>query len=97
MKIIDRRKLEEFALRHADARSSVKAWLAEAEKADWKNSVDLKNNYPKASIISDNDVYFDIRGGYYRLHAHIAYKTGVLTIEWVGTHNEYTRRVNKRN
>ncbi len=90
--MVDREKLEAFALKHADARSSISAWLTEVEAADWKTPVDLKNSYPKASIVSNNETYFDIRGSYYRLNVQIAYKTGVVIIEWVGTHDEYMRR-----
>lgn len=93
MKIVNREKLEKFSREHADARSSVKAWLTEVEKADWKNPSELKARYPKASIVADNHVYFDIRGGHYRLEVLIAYNSGVLIIEWIGTHVEYMRRL----
>lgn len=93
MKIDGREILETYARGHADARSSIKAWLAEVEKAEWKSSVELKKRYPKASVISSSEVYFDIRGDHYRLSVQIAYKTGVVVIEWIGTHDEYMRRL----
>jgi len=64
-------------------------WYAEAAKAAWKNSAELKAQYRSASIVSSERVVFNIKGNEYRLIVAINYHYQVLLILWVGTHKEY--------
>jgi len=61
-------------------------------KADWKTPQDVKAQSPKASILSNNRVVFDIKGGSYRLVVAIDYKyRQAVYIRLVGTHDEYDK------
>jgi len=77
------RKLQKMVMAHLDA------WYAEAAKASWKSSAELKAQYGSASIVSSERVVFDIKGNEYRLVVAINYHYQVLLIIWVGTHKEY--------
>ena len=77
------RKLQKMVKDHLDA------WYAEAAKAAWKNSAELKAQYRSASIVSSERVVFNIKGNEYRLIVAINYHYQVLLILWVGTHKEY--------
>ncbi len=77
------RKLQKAVKAHLDA------WYAEAAKAEWKTSAELKGQYSSASIISAERVVFNIKGNDYRLVVAINYHFQVLLIKWIGTHREY--------
>jgi mRNA interferase HigB len=48
--------------RHHWFRHHLDAWFAEAEKAAWKNSAELKQQFRSASIVSAERVVFNIKG-----------------------------------
>jgi mRNA interferase HigB len=77
------RKLQKVVKEQLDA------WYAEAAKATWKSSAELKAQYKSASIISSERVVFNIKGNDYRLIVAINYHYQVLLIKWLGTHKEY--------
>lgn len=95
MKILDRERLEQFCRRHADARRWVENWLADAETAAWASPHDIRTRYATASFLGDGRVIFNVKGNAYRLEVSVAYRTGVVIIDWIGTHAEYDAR-NKR-
>jgi mRNA interferase HigB len=67
------------------------AWYAEASKANWRNSADIKRQYATASIVSAERVVFNIKGNDYRLVVAIDYQYQIVLIVWIGTHKEYDR------
>ncbi len=77
------RKLQAGVLAHLDV------WHADALRAKWKTSAELKQQYRSASIISAERVVFNIKGNDYRLIVAINYRYQVLLIKWLGTHKEY--------
>lgn len=85
--------IAEFGKVHADAAEVLSAWLAEARCAKWHSPADIKERYATASFLSGpgNRVVFNIKGNTYRLLIAVAYKTGVVSIEALGTHAEYAR------
>jgi len=89
MKLIGKSILDELKKKHADARPQIDSWEAEVKEAEWKTPQDLKNRYPKASILSKQRVVFNICGNKYRLLTLVTYKTGVVFVKKIGTHNEY--------
>ena len=95
MIVIGTAVIEEFFVRHAGhkgikaARSQYDAWLAIAERVQWRNPEDVKASHPKASILKAGRVVFNIKGNDYRLVAVVQYQAGVLLIRFFGTHAEY--------
>ncbi|HET6840368.1 MAG TPA: type II toxin-antitoxin system HigB family toxin [Candidatus Angelobacter sp.] len=73
----------------ATVKKNLEAWYAEAAKAAWKNSAELKRQYSSASVVSAERVVFNIKGNDYRLLVAINYHYQVLLIIWLGTHAEY--------
>ena len=43
-------------------------------------------------MLERNTVIFNVRGNEYRLVTVVAYLTGVVVVEWIGTHAEYTKK-----
>jgi mRNA interferase HigB len=91
MKIIGKSTLHEFMKKRADTRSQLESWIAEVEDATWKTPIELKQRFPKASVIGNQQVVFDIGGNRYRLWVSVAYQTGIVLVRNVGTHKEYDK------
>ena len=45
------------------------AWCKEVERVDWTTPAQIKERFPRASIVRDNRVVFDIGGNRFRLVA----------------------------
>src|SRR5271155_2698776 len=73
------------------ARTQYDAWLNIVRYALWRNPEDVKASYPKASILKDSRVVFNIKGNDYRLIARLQYSAQVLAIRFFGTHSEYDK------
>ena len=91
MHVISRRKLVEFWEANPETKKPLQTWLSVAKAVKWKSPADVRTIDPKASIISNNPVVFDILGGRYRLVVAIRYSSGVVFIRFVGTHSDYDK------
>ena len=70
-------------------KKAVEALILEIETSNWKTPVDIKNRYPKASIIGNQNVVFNLCGNKYRIWLKITYKNGIALIIKIGTHAQY--------
>lgn len=91
MRIIAKKTLKDYWDNHANCRKELEELYGIALKADWASPHDIKQTYPKASIVGGNRVVFNIVGGSYRLVVKFAYKTRIGYIRFVGTHKEYDK------
>ena len=91
MRVIAKSTLRDFWKKHADSEQQLKAWFRETEKTSWKTINDLKNDYPKASILKDNRIVFDIKGNNYRLIVKFNFDYQICWIRFIGTHAEYDK------
>ena len=91
MRIIAKRTLRDFWIKHADSEQQLKAWYRETEKTEWENINDLKKDYPSASILQDNRIVFNIKGNNYRLIVKYNFEYQVCYIRFIGTHAEYDK------
>jgi mRNA interferase HigB len=71
------------------ARSQYEVWLNIAARAQWRNPQEVKSSHPKASILKNGRVVFNIKGNDYRLVVAVRYDVGVLAIRFFGSHAEY--------
>jgi mRNA interferase HigB len=91
MRIISRKRLVEFWQLHPDAEQPLRAWYAEAKKANWSSPTEIKSTYRNVSLLANNRVIFNIKGNDYRLIVIIEYKQNKIFIRFIGTHQEYDR------
>lgn len=89
MNLIDVEILDKFCKKNIRAKKHIDSWRAIVEKADWKNTHDIKNTFQKADFIAKNKVIFNIRGNEFRLIVKVIFINGNIHIDWVGTHKEY--------
>ena len=91
MRVIAKKVLREYWVKHPDSEQQLKSWYQEAEDAEWKSPRDIKRDYPSASILAGNRVVFNIKGNHYRLIVKINYDYGMMWIRFIGTHSAYDK------
>jgi len=91
LRVIAKKVLREFWTKHSDCEQQLKSWYREAVKSEWRNTNEIKKEYPTASILGDNRVVFNIKGNNYRLIVKINFHYQMMWIRFVGTHKEYDR------
>ena len=91
VRIISRKRLNEFAEGHPEAKSGLDAWFHEARDATWANPGQVKAKFGNASVLKGNRVVFNVGGNKYRLIVKINYNYSVVYVRFVGTHSEYDR------
>jgi len=84
--------IEAFKRSHADARRPLDAWRLEVERAHWQTTQEIKQHYRSADFLADNRVIFNIKGNTYRLVVKVRYQNGLVVVEWIGTHAEYSKK-----
>ena len=91
MRIFNRSVIERYAKSYAPAREALRAWYAEAIAAQWTSPEQVKRQFPKASVVANNRVVFNIAGNAYRLIVSFNYRYRAGYIKFFGTHAEYDR------
>ena len=91
LRIISKKILREFWEKHSDSQQQLKSWFQGASNVEWKSLKDIKKEYPKASILEDKRVVFNIKGNKYRLIVKINYDYQMVWIRFIGTHAEYDK------
>lgn len=91
MRIIARRTLREFWESHPNAEDPLLSWYRTVRHADWDTPMQVKTSFPKADMVGNNRVVFNIRGNHYRLIAKIDYQYRIVFVRFVGTHADYNR------
>jgi mRNA interferase HigB len=88
MHVITRKRLNEFAEKHPDARSALARWYAIMRKARLLNFAKLREVFPQADQVGKFTV-FNIGGNKVRLIAAVHYNRNKIYIRHVLTHEEY--------
>jgi mRNA interferase HigB len=97
MRIIARRTLQRFVQSlagHKDqpaVKAALDAWFAEARRARWRSTADVRGSYATATIVTAERVVFNVKGNAYRLVVAIDFEKGIVWIKWIGTHKDYDR------
>jgi len=91
LRVISRKTVREFWIKHNDCEQQLKSWYRETEKEEWKNPNELKLDYPSASILENNRIVFNIKGNNYRLIVRMNFEHQISWIRFIGTHAEYDK------
>lgn len=89
MRVFSLSTLRTFWEAHADAEQALRAWFAEADRADWSGPQDIKARHRSADFLRGDRVVFNIKGNNYRLIVAIKYQFKAVYVRFVGTHAEY--------
>jgi mRNA interferase HigB len=88
MHVITRKRLNEFAEKHPDAKSSLARWYAIVRKGRFLNFAQLRETFPHADQVGKFTA-FNIGGNKVRLIAAVHYNRNKIYIRHVLTHQEY--------
>ncbi|MFZ0489624.1 MAG: type II toxin-antitoxin system HigB family toxin [Salegentibacter sp.] len=91
MRIIAKRTLRNFWVKHADSEQQLKSWFREIEKTQWTSINELRKDYPSASILQENRIVFNIKGNSYRLIVKFNFEYKICYVRFIGTHAEYDK------
>lgn len=91
MNVIRRQAIQDFYMKHVDARVALETWYLVCKKANWSDYHALQSDFPEVFPVGDNRVVFDIKGNKYRIVARVLFVFRQVQIKWIGTHAEYDR------
>jgi mRNA interferase HigB len=91
VRIIARKVLVAFALRHPEVTASLTHWERVTKAAAWKNPAEVIDDFPKAKTINGERVRFEVSGGNYRLIVAFDFGRAAAFIKFIGSHTEYDR------
>ena len=89
MRVIAVSTLREFWEKHPQAETPLRAWFADASRADWNSPAAIKAAHRNASFVGSNRVVFNIKGNDFRLVMAVHYNRRMMYVRFVGTHAEY--------
>jgi len=91
MRVIAKKILRVYWEKQTDSEDQLKTWYKEASKAAWTSPNEIKAAYPRAIILKNGRVVFNICGNKYRLIVQINYLRQWVFIRFIGTHGDYDR------
>lgn len=93
MHIISHRRIREFyeSAGYADSRIALERWYDIAQRAQWHNISEIREDFPTTDYVDNQHYVFDIKGNKYRLVVVIKFTIGRIFIRFVGTHSEYDK------
>ena len=92
LRIISRRALREFGMKHADAEGPLDTWYRIVKGREYRSPHELRADFPTASFLGARRTVFTMGGNKYRLVVDMRYDLGRVYIRAVLTHEEYDRR-----
>ena len=92
MLIINREMLHAYMTGNAPSRKPLARWIKITEAAKWENPIDVKSMFPATDFIGGNKAVFDIGENNYMLVVIVVYVEGIVNVQWIGTHKEYSKR-----
>jgi mRNA interferase HigB len=91
MRIVSEKKLKDCWQEHAEAQGALEAWRDFVKRAEWTSPADVQADFGADSVLPDSRACFNIKGKKYRVVVHIHYKSQIVFIRFLGTHDEYNR------
>jgi mRNA interferase HigB len=88
MHIISRKRLNEFAEKYPETKSSLAHWYQFAKRSDFSDFANLRETFPSADQVGKLTV-FNVGGNKVRLIAAIHYNRRKIYVRAVLTHKEY--------
>lgn len=88
MHVITRKRLNDFAAVHPDAKSALQQWYKRIKETPFHNFAELREVFPSADQVGNLTV-FNIGGNKVRLIAAIHYNRQKVYVRAVLTHSEY--------
>ena len=86
-----RASLVAYWLRHPETKPSLEHWLRVTRLAAWRTPLEIVETFPKAKVLNDERVRFEVAGGNHRMIVAYRFDAQIARIKFLGTHAEYDR------
>ena len=90
MRVINNRRLLEFAELHIDASEPLQAWRKVMEIGVYGNFAELRQVFRGVDKVGNLHI-FNIAGNKYRIVVEMQYRAGIAWVKFVGTHAQYDK------
>ncbi len=90
MTVLSRRRIRDFAKKHADAANELNVWFTIANRAEWKDLAEVRVNFADADQVG-RVLIFNIRRNGYRLIVKVDFRSKLIMVKELLTHTEYDR------
>ncbi|MEJ2001434.1 MAG: type II toxin-antitoxin system HigB family toxin [Maritimibacter sp.] len=89
MRVLSKRTLREFWVKHPRAEKPMTAWYDHVTSVQWANFADVKQSFNSADQVGDR-IVFNVKGNDYRIVAYVVYAPYFrVLIKFAGTHKDY--------
>lgn len=94
MQVFKKRTLAEYGEEHPDALAPLMAWYGEMKGCTARYLAELKQTFGNADAVGRKKelTCFNIKGNDYRLIAKVQYRSQMVFIREIMTHDEYTAK-----
>lgn len=97
MHIITRTRLTEFGARHPAAALPLLDWERVVRRKRYRNTAEVKADFPSVDFIGKGRAVFNIGGNAYRLIVQMDFRgRGLVLVRHAVTHKEYLRLMKRR-
>ncbi len=91
MRVIAKKAIVSFYTARPDSKTALEEWHEKTENAEWDSFAQLKQTFNSADHVGKNRIVFNIKGNKYRLIALVLFKTKMVYIRFIGSHDEYDK------
>lgn len=91
MVVISYGTLNQFYIKHPDAKDSLNNWYRLTIAANWSSFHEMKELCNSVDAVGNDRFVFDISGNTYRLVAMIFFDIIIVYIRFIGLHKDYDK------
>jgi len=95
VRLLKKQSIQDYIAINSQSRTPFLHWLSKVKSVDWERPSDMIKTFNDADLLgkSSKRIVFNIGGNKYRMICkyYFGRKKVHIYINWIGTHNEYTR------
>jgi mRNA interferase HigB len=91
VRVLSKRTLRKFWLKHEDCENQLLGWYKEMKLAQYSSSEELLLAFSNIRSIGNNRYIFNIKGNNYRLIVKANFELKTIWIRFIGTHSQYDK------
>jgi mRNA interferase HigB len=89
VRLLSKRTLREFWLKHEDCENQLLGWYKEVKLTEYESSDQFLASFTNCRSIGKSRFIFNIKGNKYRLIVKANFHLKTIWIRFIGTHSEY--------
>jgi mRNA interferase HigB len=91
VRVLSKRTLREFWLKHEDCENQLLGWYKEMKLSQYKSSDEFLSAFTNCRSIGKSRYIFNIKGNKYRLVIKANFDLRTIWIRFIGTHSQYDK------